>query len=271
MKKDLLTSGEFASLCGTQKGTLLFYEKEGLLKAKHVSENRYRRYGVEQFFEFDLLTMLKEVGSSLKEIKEHLHNMNGEKFLLFLQEKQAAADKELRRAVQRKLMLKDMTTCLSEALNLKYDTLTIQQHNTEQLEMTPSGASPSDTQWDLVQRFAEFNRAYEQQEVKPRYPFGLVYCMEDIQQGNYVDRYYFTRVRPSTLPECLHTKPEGKYAVLAHIGTDESHRQTLASMIEKIRSAGMTIKSDAYAYDMMSYVMQENGDYYALKYTIQIE
>ena len=42
-------------------------------------------------------------------------------------------------------------------------------------------------------------------------------------------------------------------------------------MIEKIRSAGMTIKSDAYAYDMMSYVMQENGDYYALKYSIQIE
>ena len=77
MKKNLLTSGEFANLCGTQKGTLLFYEKEGLLKPKHVSENRYRRYGVEQYFEFDLLSMLKEVGSSLKEIKAHLHNMNG--------------------------------------------------------------------------------------------------------------------------------------------------------------------------------------------------
>ena len=51
MKKNLLTTGEFASLCSTQKGTLLFYEKEGLLRPKHVSENRYRRYGVEQFFE----------------------------------------------------------------------------------------------------------------------------------------------------------------------------------------------------------------------------
>ena len=57
MKKNLLTSGEFASLCGTQKGTLLFYEKEGLLKPRHVSENRYRRYGIEQYFEFDLLSM----------------------------------------------------------------------------------------------------------------------------------------------------------------------------------------------------------------------
>ena len=271
MKKNLLSTGEFASLCGTQKGTLLFYEKEGLLKPKHVSENRYRRYGVEQFFEFDLLTILKEVGSSLKEIKEHLHNMNGENFLSFLEEKQLAADNELRRAVQRKLMLKDMTTCLRESLNFEYDTLTVEHQEAERLEMTPTGASPSESQWEVVQRFAEYSKFYVQQEDKPRYPFGLVYCMQDLQQGNYVDRYYFTRVRRSTSSERLHVKPEGKHAVLAHIGTEESHNQALASMLQKIRAASLTTKSDVYVYDMMSYVMQEAGDYYALKYVIRVE
>lgn len=271
MKKNLLSTGEFASLCGTQKGTLLFYEKEGLLKPKHVSENRYRRYGVEQFFEFDLLSMLKEVGSSLKEIKAHLHNMNGENFLSFLLEKQLAAEKELRRAVQRRLMLKDMTTCLREALNLEYDTLTVQQQKAERLEMTPSGASPSESQWELVQRFAEFNKTYEQQEEKPRYPFGIVYCLNDVRQGNYVEQYYFTRVRRSTPSASLHIKPAGKYAVLAHIGTDKSHSQALARMLENISEASMIIKSDVYVYDMMSYVMQESGDFYALKYMIRVE
>ena len=271
MRKNLLTTGEFASLSGTQKGTLLFYEKEGLLKPKHVSENKYRRYGVEQFFEFDLLSMLKEVGSSLKEIKAHLHNMNGENFLSFLEEKQLDAEKELRRAVQRKLMLRDMTTCLREALGFEYDTLTVQQQKAELLEMTPSGASPSESQWELVQRFAEFNKAYEQQEEKPRYPFGIVYRMDDVLQGNYVEQYYFTRVRRSTPPACLHTKPAGKYAVFAHIGTDKSHSQALASMLEQITEASMVIASDIYVYDMMSYVMQESGDFYALKYQIRIE
>ena len=271
MKKQLLTTGEFASLCGTQKGTLLFYEKEGLLKPKHVSENRYRRYGVEQFFEFDLLSMLKDVGSSLKEIKAHLRNMNGEKFLLFLQEKQLVAEKELRRAVQRRLMLKDMTTCLREALDFEYDTLTVQQQKAERLEMTPSGASPTDSQWELVQRFAEYNRIYEQQEERPRYPFGIVFCLDDVRQGNYVERYYFTRVRRATPATCLHIKPEGKYAVFAHIGTDESHSRALANMLEKISAASMVIKSDVYVYDMMSYVMQESGDICALKYAIRVE
>ena len=271
MKKNLLTTGEFAKLCGTQKGTLLFYEKEGLLKPKHVSENRYRRYGIEQYFEFGLLCMLKDVGSSLKEIKAHLHNMNGDNFLAFLQEKQRAAEKELRRVAQRRLMLKDMTTCLREALDLAYDTLTVQHHKAERLEMTPTGANPSESQWELVQRFADYNRVYEQQEEKPRYPFGIVFCLDDVRQGNYVERYYFTRVRCSTSPECLHIKPEGRYAVLAHIGTDDSHRQALAGMLKKISETPMTIKSDIYVYDMMSYVMQESGDYYALKYAIQVE
>lgn len=271
MKKNLLTSGEFASLCGTQKGTLLFYEKEGLLKPRHVSENRYRRYGIEQYFEFDLLSMLKEVGSSLKEIKAHLHNMNGEDFLSFLQEKQLAAEKELRQVAQRKLMLKDMTACLREALDFEYDTMTVRHQLAERLEMTPTGADPSESQWELVQRFVEYNRGYEQQEEKPRYPFGVVFSLDDIRQGSYVERYYFTRVRRSTPSSLLHIKPEGKYAILAHNGTDASHRLALADMLKKVSAAGLTMKSDVYVCDMMSYVMQEGGDCYAVKYAIRVE
>ena len=234
-------------------------------------DNARRQEVFVKFFEFDLLSMLKEVGSSLKEIKAHLHNMNGENFLSFLLEKQLAAEKELRRAVQRRLMLKDMTTCLREALNLEYDTLTVQQQKAERLEMTPSGASPSESQWELVQRFAEFNKTYEQQEEKPRYPFGIVYCLNDVRQGNYVEQYYFTRVRRSTPPAHLHIKPAGEYAVLAHMGTEKSHIQALARMLEHISEASMTIKSDVYVYDMMSYVMQESGDCYSLKYMILVE
>ena len=55
-----LSTGEFASLCRTRKDTLLFYDKEGLLKPRLVSENGYRRYSIGQFYEFDMVAMLKE-------------------------------------------------------------------------------------------------------------------------------------------------------------------------------------------------------------------
>ncbi|WP_084448353.1 MerR family transcriptional regulator [Desulfovibrio inopinatus] len=271
MKKHLLTTGEFAKLCGTQKGTLLFYDKEGLLKPKHVSENGYRYYEIEQYFEFDLLSMLKEVGSSLKEIKTHLRHMDGESFLSFLEEKQVAAKRELNKLKQRTLMLGDMTECLREALNFDYDVLIVEQQEKERLEVTPTGATPSESRWELVMRFVESNDAYKKQEQKPRSPFGFILGLDDVRQGNSFECYSFHRARRTTPRSRLHVKPEGKYATLAHKGTNETHRQALAGMLEKIDSAGMVIKSDIYVYDMVSYVVQETGDCYALKYCVLVE
>ncbi|MEF2231876.1 MAG: MerR family transcriptional regulator [Pseudodesulfovibrio sp.] len=271
MKKQLLTTGEFANLCEVPKGTLLFYDKEGLLKPKHVSENGYRRYEIEQYFEFDLLSMLKEVGSSLKEIKTHLRHMDGEDFLFFLEEKQAAAQRELNRLKQRTLTLGDMAACLREALNFDYDALIVEQREEERLEVTPTGVTPSESRWELVQRFAEYNDAYKKQEQKPRSPFGFIFGLDDVRRGNHLERCSFHRARRTTPHSRLHVKPEGKCAILAHKGTDETHRQALAGMLEKIVSAGMTMKSDIYVYDMMSYIIKETGDYYALKYCVLVE
>jgi len=87
MNTKMLTTGAFAELCGTKKGTLLFYDKEGLLKPKCISENGYRHYRIDQYFEFELISILKSIGSPLKDIKKYLHNMDGENFLNFLEER----------------------------------------------------------------------------------------------------------------------------------------------------------------------------------------
>lgn len=271
MKKQLVTTGGFAKLCGTQKGTLLFYDKEGLLKPKHVSENGYRRYEIEQYFEFDLLSMLKEVGSSLKEIKTHLRHMDGEDFLSFLEEKECSAKKELNRLKQRIVMLGDMAECLRDALNFDYDVLSVEPQEEERLEVTATEASPAESRWELVQRFAEYNDVYKEQGQKPRSPFGFILGIDDVRRGNHIERYFFHRARRATPRSRLHIKPQGACAIWAHKGTDETHRQSLEEMIEKIYSAGMVIKSDIYVYDMMSYIIQESGDCYALKYCVLVE
>ena len=84
---NMLSTSEFAKLCNTTKQTLFYYDKENLLKPKYVSDNGYRRYGVEQFMDFDRITMYKETGSTLKEIKTYIRNVNGEAFLALLEKK----------------------------------------------------------------------------------------------------------------------------------------------------------------------------------------
>ena len=45
----------------------------------------------------------------------------------------------------------------------------------------------------------------------------------------------------------------------------------VADMLKKVSAAGLSMKSDVYVCDMMSYVMQEGGDCYAVKYAIRVE
>ena len=121
----LFTSGEFAKFCNVPKGTIHFYDKAGLLKPRHISANGYRRYGAEQYSLFILISILKQAGSSLDEIKAHLNFMDGNEFLLFLKEKQQILNDELEQLKRKQTQLGDIICCLADALKNNYDKIEI--------------------------------------------------------------------------------------------------------------------------------------------------
>lgn len=229
------------------------------MKPKYISENGYRRYGIEQYFEFAILSMLKETGSSLKEIKKHLHYMDGEEFVDFLEERNDVVKKEIHRLKQKNLMLKDMIICLRESIQFQYDILMIQHHEEELFEIMPTGSKPFESHEETVQRFINYNNYIINQEEIPRYPFGVILDLKNVRQDNYVETYYFYKKRR-----------EGMYAVMGHKGTDATHKKSLRDMIDKIESSGMNIKSDIYVYDMMNYIINNDGDIYAQKYCVYV-
>ncbi len=64
---------EISKIFGVSKQTLRYYDKIGLLKPGYVdASNNYRYYYYEQFFEMSLIIQLKDLGVSLKEIKEYM-------------------------------------------------------------------------------------------------------------------------------------------------------------------------------------------------------
>ena len=270
----LLHTGAFAKLCGVRKGTLLFYDKEGVLRPKYISGNGYRRYGMDQYYEFALLSLLKDTGGSLKEIKRHLHHMDGEEFLAFLEEKQTAVKEELAALQQRKDLLRDMTTCLRASLAFAYDSLTLENHAEERLEIIPTGAGGSALQDEALQQFIDFSESLRQREEQPRYPLGSIALLEDIRQGRYRDQSYFCKAGKKTPLSAVHVKEAGLYAVMGHKGTDESHEKALADMLGRLETSGMTLTGEnIYIYDMLSCVMEEGvgSITYAQKYCIGVQ
>ncbi len=130
-----MNAAQFAKICNTQKSTLLFYDKEGLLKPKSVLDNGYRCYDFEQYYDYELICLLKDTGASLKEIKRYINNMDGQEFLDFLMLRHQQVKLDIKNLTDRKHMLEDMISTVKEASSATYDKISIEQCQREEYEI----------------------------------------------------------------------------------------------------------------------------------------
>ena len=73
--KDMFSIGELARYQNISKQTLIFYDKIGLFRPAYVDpDNKYRYYKASQIDYLDTILIMKELGYSLGEIKEHKNN-----------------------------------------------------------------------------------------------------------------------------------------------------------------------------------------------------
>ena len=114
LKKGWLTSGAFAALCGTTKETLRHYKDVELLLPAHQGDNSYFYYDVEQFYDFYAISIFRQTGTSLDEIRRCLRGQDTAKTLELLREQRTRLDAERKK-------LEHMDFVLSSALhNLEF-------------------------------------------------------------------------------------------------------------------------------------------------------
>lgn len=266
-----LTAGAFARLCGTKKDTILYYDREGLLKPRYVSENGYRRYGVEQYYDFDMIVTLKETGSSLKEIREHMSRKNPSEFLAVLEEKRILLRRERERIVQREAMLDTIINLSREAMDAAYDRLVFQHQEEEHLEFFSNAEADVESEYDYINVFADWGAYFESQNRIPPQPFGAVASREGAEAGLFIVQYFFCKAVRATPQKMRHTKPKGEYAVWMHRGTGRTHEEAFARLLAEVKKTGRTISGPAYAYEMMTYIVVGNVKEYIVKYCVQVD
>ena len=267
----LLTTGAFAKLCETKKGTLFFYDNEGLLKPKYVSENGYRRYGAEQFFDFDLIAMLKEAGSTLKEIKNYLDSNEPEEIVTFLEERKQRIKKEQSKLAARYRMLEELIAINKAVKEATFDTLEFVEQKEEKLELFKTGYGPQLTVADHEAQLREYMEHIKKQGDTPYQTLGMYFNIRDESSGQHTHYFPFHAATRKTDTINLHIKPEGTYGVCMHRGTISSHNDALEHMLVEIKEAGFTIQGDVYVYDMASYITGDRSlEEYLRKYCFRV-
>lgn len=74
--------GQFSTLAKTSIKTLRYYEKEKLLMPIFVDSNSYRYYETEQLIDLSKIISLRQIGLSIKEIKQVLNGKNMKSILM---------------------------------------------------------------------------------------------------------------------------------------------------------------------------------------------
>ena len=95
-KNHLLTIGQFASMHGINKKTLMWYDEIGLFKPASINpENGYRCYSYHQSAILETILLLRELDVSIPEIQIFLKNRSAESLKCLLDEKIADLDMQI--------------------------------------------------------------------------------------------------------------------------------------------------------------------------------
>lgn len=135
-KPHFLTTGQFAKLMDVSKHTLFYYDDKDIFKPMQTKDNGYRYYSIHQIDTFSVITALKEIGMSLKDIKYYLDNRSPEKLVDLLDEEMDRLDHKINRLKQLKNIMQEKKDVNQEALKVDKDEIFIEHWDRTPLYLT---------------------------------------------------------------------------------------------------------------------------------------
>ena len=265
------TTGEFAKLCHTTKHTLFHYDEIGILVPELIKENGYRYYNANQIMIFDLITVLKDIGASLKEIKVYLEDHTPEQFIKILEEKKQEINEKKKRLEQMEALLENAIHLTQMGISVEGDRPYLEEQELEYYIRTPiilEGDTLTDK--DFIVAMREHIKYCEAHEINEQFPLGYAVKMEDFKNENYMESHCLTKINEAVNLSRLHIKPKGTYAVMIHRGPYEEVPHSLQKLKAYIDMQGLQIVGDAYEYELVSYLATKDVSQYVIKLEVRV-
>ncbi len=266
-----LTTGEFASLCGVKKDTIFYYDEIGILKPDSIGENGYRYYSPKQVMVFEIITTLKAVGMSLKEIQKYSSKQNTKEFLSLLKEKRYELIETQRRLSDTKEFVDNTIGIIETSLTVNLGEIYMEQCEEEYMVITktPSLDDMNDkSYWFQIEELTDYCNHNKLGNV---FPIGEIVLKENFEQNNFRSDYYCSKpIRKMTGSNILR-KPAGLYAVLYHRGSYKTLAAAYRKLKDYIEKNNLKINGSIYEQDQFYLFSKLNPDDYFMKISAAVE
>ena len=259
-EKSHFTTGEFAKICNIPKHVLFHYDEIGLFQPAIVKQNGYRYYSYHQYDTFCMITVLKNLGMSLKDIKIYLEQRDPVLFLSLLKEKEKDVSKEIHKLEKMQEYIRNMRLSISEALTSDYEKVELRHMKRCFLLCSRDPASIDQRSFkDFTKEYVNF---YNENTLAQEERVGSMMRLEDIKQNNLANfACLYSQTKKRNAPKVFERK-EGNYLISYHHGSYEIIGRTYARMLQYAQTHNIPLGTFAYEEYVIADIAQKNTQEY---------
>lgn len=273
--KDLFSIGEISKYQHIPKQTLIYYDKIGLFSPAYVDpENGYRYYSAAQLDDLDTILIMKKIGLSLKEIKEHMMHHTAKETVKIFREQITKIENEIEELMLIDHRLRHRTRQLEGALQRKEEVDAIQTEYCDALELY---AFPIEAPYHAADISIASKKCYTaamDRSLPIYFESGVIVPLEKVKAGRCTEASYaFVPVDPSVHEENIMLMPSGVYVSAYHVGDYASIGQTYAKILQYCDQHGLVLHSDFYEFCVNDYVTSNDENEFITKimFALQVE
>lgn len=261
-KNTLFTIGQFATLHGVNKKTLMWYDEVGLFHPAVIKENGYRYYNYFQSPTLETILTLRELNVSISEIQTFLQDRSASRLETLFGDKILELDRTLEHLQNIRKILVHQRRELSALQTLDLSEISVMEKEEQRLVIlkTPQGSS-LEKEIELV--IAE-TKKYELQRLHDA-TYGSVISVENLRQGKYEEYAgMFMRLPESTAQTDAYIRPKGKYLQAYCKGNWNKLSHKYAEILKYAEANGISLYGYAYETGINEIVVQSIEEYITL-------
>ena len=270
---NLFSIGELSKYQNISKQTLIFYDKIGLFRPAYVDPNNgYRYYSSKQIDYLDTILIMKKIGFSLTEIREHMQHYNIDSSLITLRKQVTAIDRQIEELHLIRSRLLHRCTQMENAKIYK------EKENAVIIEKI-------DAQYIL---FHEVEQPYSLREISIAtkkcfagsfqkglpifFQCGVVVPFQRIIEGRFTEaEFAFQKKKKTNQVNNIKRLPAGECVSIYHVGDYLSIGRSYQKILDYCKSHSIQIVSDSYEFCINDYITTFDENEYITKIMFYIK
>lgn len=269
LKLKPLTTGEFAKICNVKKHTLFHYDDIGLLKPDYYDENGYRFYSYSQLNLFYFISMMKELGMSLDEIKSYLNSRTPEQMEELFTSKINQISNEIKRLKENKRILKSRIDKIQYASEVKIDKIYKEYQEEEYYLRYRDIDDPTDK--DVYKLFEDNFSEYTSIKGLDTSRYSIITIEEICGEYRYNHEYILKKINKKVNSHKLVVKQKGEYLIGYHKGYYNTIEQTYDKMMIYAKDNNLVIGSNSYTKEILDVLTSNSKEEYLIEIIIELK